>query len=719
MSKPVENGGESPSALIWADRAAASLGTVALGAGLVQRGSEFIYKRSFAPLAGQIASHRAFGVAAPIGLGVMAYNAVRSVQRLLTGTSEDRWADGMMIGGALCGGLSILGGVVPLFGRYGKWVRGIAATAGLVLDSADLIHVGWRWQAGQVSTGDLLLQAGLTLVFGFDRESRAAISSLGRWKIDTNSFVHPEWARHLPQILYDPTAVAPHRQLDEATMAVINGFARSYTTEVTERWSRHGRFFSPEEDLELFMTIREQLAACVRLGAIDLPNLMEADITVFRFSWGEASQIKFDNPLEEAIAHFYGVLTNFARWGKAGLYPLHRSTLQDLPFQTYRRPVTEDGTFYLKYGPGNAESYGGVSCSLVWKPVGWTHEFRIMTVSSIRRPSGYAIVQVQGGKGIGREKIKPAPDQKPVKIMDHARSVIDPDLEGWLLRQVLRQLQQEDPTAPLLFRKGIRQLFLYDLLQGTDGKTLRDLAGRTDEWTLQRGMGQNLNRLESEVADLDRRHPLTQAEVSRRDELMEQLVKARRASRIVHRFNRLALRFGFKPELPQSPWAVIHPGSRAYKELRRHRPTDLASVNPNSLMTKLRAVQDPQRPFFDGGYHSFPGKNPGDPLTDAEFAHLIVERTANLGGMLKGDAQRSARARGEFDFTTAYQHGTFSDNPVYYRYAVALHAMLQEIKPLGIRVDVADVARMREAQEIVAKTLEAAPLEWKNRFNPQ
>lgn len=98
-----------------------------------------------------------------IGIGLMGYQAVRSIQRLFTGMSEDRMADGLMIAGAVSGLFAMTKRLSPL---ARAWVAGI----GFAIDLVDLTHVGWRWREGQVDTATLVLQASLTLLFGIDRK---------------------------------------------------------------------------------------------------------------------------------------------------------------------------------------------------------------------------------------------------------------------------------------------------------------------------------------------------------------------------------------------------------------------------------------------------------------------------------------------------------------------------------------------------------------------
>ncbi len=88
-----------------------------------------------------------------------------AIQRLWTGGSEDRWADRVAVGGSLCGIFTIAS---HLLQRH-RPLRMFVASAGLVLDAFDLARIGWRWEQGQLTTGELLIQGGLLAIFGFNR----------------------------------------------------------------------------------------------------------------------------------------------------------------------------------------------------------------------------------------------------------------------------------------------------------------------------------------------------------------------------------------------------------------------------------------------------------------------------------------------------------------------------------------------------------------------
>lgn len=154
-----------------AEQAAALGFWSALGGGAIQKVSRFLHKKTLSPFLGRVAGHRFFSLLAPIGILSIGYNALQAGKRLSAGKSDDRLADRIMVGAALCG-------IVSMVRRFNPRLRGLAALVGLALDAADLTRVGWKWKEGQVSTGDLLLQAGLTLMFGLDRESRAAVMGL-------------------------------------------------------------------------------------------------------------------------------------------------------------------------------------------------------------------------------------------------------------------------------------------------------------------------------------------------------------------------------------------------------------------------------------------------------------------------------------------------------------------------------------------------------------
>ncbi len=151
----------APEPIEVADQVANRGAQVALGVGLVHKiltaASKKPQFRSLQPAL----RHSLFGVSTVVSSVALTYNACRSLGRLIDGTSEDRWADSLMFGGALCGYLTIVAQLTGL----NPQVRALVAFTGLALDAVDLGHVGMKWQEGQVTTEDLLLQAGLTLLF--------------------------------------------------------------------------------------------------------------------------------------------------------------------------------------------------------------------------------------------------------------------------------------------------------------------------------------------------------------------------------------------------------------------------------------------------------------------------------------------------------------------------------------------------------------------------
>ncbi len=176
------------SPLLTTDLLSSAVGGAALLGGLVQKGSAFVAEKTGSVRAGAVSNHRLLKRTAPLGIAVMGYNALRSTGRLLTGTSQDIWADSLMIGGALCG-------VAALVGRLNPVTRRVAAIFGMALDFADIAHVGWQYRQGQVSTHELVIQLGLTLIFGFDRQSRQMVRGI------TESPAVPDRSEQLNRIM--------------------------------------------------------------------------------------------------------------------------------------------------------------------------------------------------------------------------------------------------------------------------------------------------------------------------------------------------------------------------------------------------------------------------------------------------------------------------------------------------------------------------------------
>lgn len=563
--------------LLWADTAAPWGSGIAMAGGLVQKASHFIYKKSFSPLAGRIASHRALRWAAPVGMIAMGYNAVRCTKRLISGTSDDVWADRLMIGGAVCG-------VASMVGRFNPMLRAWAAFAGLAIDAVNLVHVGWQWHEGQVSAGDLLLQAGLTLIFGFDRETIQEARRTGSWKVDTTFFKHPELGKHLPKIIVEPDRVAPHVTIDSSTQELIERFSREYAASATSKWLHlNKQQLQPSQQNQIHQAIKSRLSAAVRTGLKDLPSELDSDGLVgINYVFAHQVYPRLASPIESALDHFHNCLANYARWGKAGLFPQAFRAMaaqEGIPSPAYRRPVTPDGEFFILSEPGIVESYGGVDCCLMWQPPGWNSPFLLMVAGYIRRPGGFAIVKIQGGKGIGRGRLPMVPGQRPVRILDYAQSKIGGDLGEWLTRQVLRGFQHEDPTANIYLRKGVRQLYLYEQVPHPEtGNTLYESAGQLGEAELHRLMRRGIRKLEDEVRvlrEIKSTGRATAGQIERAGQVEKALVDARRGERVILRSNRMARRFGFVPELPESSWSALEPGSRGWRELQATRPTDL------------------------------------------------------------------------------------------------------------------------------------------------
>lgn len=132
--------------------AALSFGTLIAG-GLQSGTTLFGESRRFAALT-QIAKSPVSKLLIPLGLVATAYQIFRSAGRLATGTSERKAADSLMIAGAVCTGLTA-------FGRL-HWA------VGTVIDGFDLLLTGLEYREGQVSGQAVLLQIGLTLLFGFN-----------------------------------------------------------------------------------------------------------------------------------------------------------------------------------------------------------------------------------------------------------------------------------------------------------------------------------------------------------------------------------------------------------------------------------------------------------------------------------------------------------------------------------------------------------------------
>lgn len=163
--------------LPWATGLADLAMTASLAGGIVAKTAGWLGESAwaasrFSPAlidkAGKLAARPAFRRLAPLGMAAMVYHAGRAMVRLANGASEDPWNDGLRIGGALLGALSLGGGLHPR-------LRGLAAAGGLFLDTADLAHSFGGWRDHKISTAELFLQAGLTAVFGLDREGRQAL----------------------------------------------------------------------------------------------------------------------------------------------------------------------------------------------------------------------------------------------------------------------------------------------------------------------------------------------------------------------------------------------------------------------------------------------------------------------------------------------------------------------------------------------------------------
>lgn len=174
VDRPSDLRGEGSIALQVMNGLAWASGTAGMVGALAHKGtsllSHFAATRGLARLVGE---SRFLAQSANFALFGTAWNCAGAASRLISQGGEDAAQDARIVASSLLCGITILTGTLGRLSPAGRLLHACSTLAGLGLDLFNLHDLYRHHEANpqQVTTAQLVMQAGLTAVFGLDRQT--------------------------------------------------------------------------------------------------------------------------------------------------------------------------------------------------------------------------------------------------------------------------------------------------------------------------------------------------------------------------------------------------------------------------------------------------------------------------------------------------------------------------------------------------------------------